>query len=235
MAFTQTWDETVPSDSVQALTYGDALRDAARDLRERRVAFSAGPIASRETPESVWGTANRGVVYFSTDENKFYRWDGASWVEVTTILSSRLFHYFNVTPVVVTNPSGITAGVSINIPAAVMKVGSVVEFFGLIRRVSGSGAHLVGVQFGGVTITGANDIGTVAEDIITFDGLIYCLPADQQIVATRVYENGIMPISQYGVQAVVVANGTTIRTFSAFGGVPGGVVQHEFLNVSVRV
>lgn len=85
MAFTRAWDEVFPPDTQNANLLGQDVRQFKQDIRERLAAFGAGVIASRETPEAAFGDANKGVLYYATDENKLYRWNGSAWILVKDI------------------------------------------------------------------------------------------------------------------------------------------------------
>jgi hypothetical protein len=80
LAYSRGWDETQPPDSQPANLLGQDLRQLKQDVRERMISFASGPAADMPAPEAVWGSANDGVIYFQTDTNQLYRWNGAQWV-----------------------------------------------------------------------------------------------------------------------------------------------------------
>lgn len=88
--FTRAWDETFPPDTQAANLLGQDLRNGKSDLRER-MALLSGTFANRPTPDAVFGGAGYGVLYFSTDTNQLFQWNGAAWVILgfsTNILAS---------------------------------------------------------------------------------------------------------------------------------------------------
>ena len=85
MAFSRAWDETFPPDTQVANLLGQDIRNFKTDIRERLVAFAAGPIADQPTPDAVFGSANDGVMYFATDTGHVFRWNGSAWVDITTL------------------------------------------------------------------------------------------------------------------------------------------------------
>lgn len=78
MAYTHPWDTAAPPDTQLAKLGAQDFRDLKVDIPQRL--FLSGPIGSRPTPEAVFA----GVVYFSTDEAKLYRWTGGVWADITS-------------------------------------------------------------------------------------------------------------------------------------------------------
>jgi hypothetical protein len=85
LAYSRGWDETQPPDSQPANLLGQDLRQLKQDVRERMISFASGPAADMPAPEAVWGSANDGVIYFQTDTNNLYRWNGAQWILLRTL------------------------------------------------------------------------------------------------------------------------------------------------------
>lgn len=110
MAFTNVWDNTVPSDAELANLYAKNLRDFRTDVQQRMAQMS-GPLASAPTFESP---AFNGVLYFAVDTGQILQWQG-SWVDVSTILGPRSF--VNQTPLTATGAQ-VQQIYSVPIPAA---------------------------------------------------------------------------------------------------------------------
>src|SRR5882724_1531588 len=84
--FTNNWDTTFPPDTQLANLLGQDLRNFRTDVMER-MSLLSGTFANRPTPEVInasWGGAGYGLLYFSTDNNKIYQWNGAAWVDITS-------------------------------------------------------------------------------------------------------------------------------------------------------
>lgn len=80
MAYAQPWNETFPPDTQAANLLGDDIRDFKVAIRERVQSFAAGTLGTRPTPEAVW----IGVMYFATDTGQVFRWNGATWDDITS-------------------------------------------------------------------------------------------------------------------------------------------------------
>lgn len=79
--FTNPWDTTQPPDTQPANLLGQDLRNLKVDIQERMGAIS-GTFAARPTPDT--GNANfTGILYFTTDTAQVFRWNGATWDDVT--------------------------------------------------------------------------------------------------------------------------------------------------------
>jgi hypothetical protein len=83
-AFTNAWDATYPPDTQLANLLGQDLRNFRTDVMQR-MSLLSGTFSNRPTPETVnatWGGAGFGLIYFSTDSNQFFQWNGAGWVQI---------------------------------------------------------------------------------------------------------------------------------------------------------
>jgi hypothetical protein len=83
--FDHPWDITAPADTQLANLLGQDIRNLKDDVMQRFTSL-AGTIANRPAPETVnatWGGSGYGLLYFSTDENKVYQWNGAAWIDVS--------------------------------------------------------------------------------------------------------------------------------------------------------
>ena len=87
MAYTDVWDVTAPLDS-QAASQGAAdFRATKLDVMQRVASFGAGLLAARPTPETTGATADwTGVMYWATDTQQTFRWNGSSWDDITSSL-----------------------------------------------------------------------------------------------------------------------------------------------------
>lgn len=83
--FTNVWDTTAPPDTQAANQLGSDIRNLKTDVMQR-LSLLSGLYANRPTPEivnAVWGGANYGLLYFSTDSSQVFQWNGAAWVDVS--------------------------------------------------------------------------------------------------------------------------------------------------------
>ena len=86
--FDHAWDITQPPDTQLANLLGLDIRNLKDDIMQR-FAILSGNIADRPTLETVnatWGGTTNGVLFFSLDEGKVYRWNGSAWVDVTAMI-----------------------------------------------------------------------------------------------------------------------------------------------------
>jgi hypothetical protein len=90
MAYTNTWDETAPADTSLASLVGQDIRTFKLDIRER-VAQMSGTLANRPTPEAAWA----GLLYFATDTDQAFQWNGNAWVGVTLGWAGLFYSLFN--------------------------------------------------------------------------------------------------------------------------------------------
>lgn len=83
-AFTTVWDLTQPPDT-QLLNQGALdFRTLKTDIMQR-MSLLSGTLVNRPTPETVnatWGGTGFGLLYFATDTNAIYQWNGSAWVGV---------------------------------------------------------------------------------------------------------------------------------------------------------
>lgn len=158
MPFTRAWDETFPPDTQAANQLGLDIRQEKTDTRERIVAFAAGRLADRETPEAVFGDVNKGVLFFSLDEGRVYRWNGAAWVDVTSSVGGSLV-IKNIVPVTIVNPNINSVGMSLVIPANTLQVGDLVEISTAAYHSVGAVSAGLKIRFGGVSLSGGGNMG----------------------------------------------------------------------------
>lgn len=152
MPFTNVWDTTTPPDTQAANLLGQDIRNLKVDTMQRMAAIS-GPFASRPVPETV--NANwTGLLYFSTDTNQIFQWNGAAWILIT--IGAQVFK----TTTLGTNATAVLGSTinQISIPANTLQVGSIVDLATAWNAIGGVvtanllfgaalGGNLVGVTF----------------------------------------------------------------------------------------
>lgn len=234
MPFTNTWSEIVPADTQAAALLANNIRNLKTDLRQRMVAFAAGPIASRETPEAIFGTSTTGVLFFSTDESKVYRWNGAAWLDVTNlILGSVIGDYSDIVPVVVTNPGAPTNGVDVTIPAASLLVGSIIEIVALVRITAGTGVAAQTLVFG-ATVIGSVVLVAGGDTCLMYAQVQVTGAATQKSIfsSQNVTNNPAGTNTSYATPTEAISGSIIVKTVSAAD--PAMTISHEFMNVRVR-
>jgi hypothetical protein len=83
--FDHVWDLTQPPDTQLANLLGQDIRNLKDDIMQR-LSLLSGTFANRPTPETVnavWGGAGFGLLYFATDTQQLFQWNGAAWVQIT--------------------------------------------------------------------------------------------------------------------------------------------------------
>ena len=81
---TNLYDVTQPPDTEQANLLGRNLRDLALNVQQR-MGFISGSLAARWNPGADIQPANwTGLLYFSTDTQQIFRWNGSAWYDVTS-------------------------------------------------------------------------------------------------------------------------------------------------------
>lgn len=245
MAFTQTWDETVPSNTIVASTYDDALHDFARDARERIIAGAAGPIASRIDFDGVFGASTTGVLYFSTDEAKLYRWNGTVWVDVTLLLLGDYILDFrdNIQQMHTNQPISPFQTQSVILPAGTMTQLSIVEVSASVRLTAGSLA--VGISI----VADTNSDGVFDMGIVPSVSFVFGTPPDREMFfrgylvfspviaarfpfTTRQNSGGVDTVLTY----ITQGPDPTVRWVIAMRQTNGGSSSliYDYLNVRVR-
>lgn len=89
-SFTNNWDQTFPLDTELANLIGANLRQLRVDVMQR-MSLLSGTLANRPTPEIVnatWGGAGFGLIYFATDTQQIFQWNGAVWNQIFTIVNT---------------------------------------------------------------------------------------------------------------------------------------------------
>jgi len=85
--FTNVWDITFPPDTQLANLLGQDIRNFKNDIMQR-FSLLSGTLANRPTPETVnatWGGVGFGILYWSTDTAQVFQWNGAAWVDLTSV------------------------------------------------------------------------------------------------------------------------------------------------------
>jgi hypothetical protein len=86
-AFSNPWDNTIPPDTQAANQLGADLRAFRTDVQQR-LSLLSGTLANRPTNmDATFGGAGYGIVFFSTDTQQIFQWNGAAWVDITSTLA----------------------------------------------------------------------------------------------------------------------------------------------------
>ena len=235
MAFTRAWDESFPPDTQAANQLGLDIRQEKEDTRQRIVAFAAGRLVDRETPEAVWGDINKGVLFFALDEGKAYRWNGVAWVDVTASIGTGLSDFNNQVPITVTNPAVDTDGISLTSPANTLAVGSYVEIFAGIRKTAGTPASTaVFLLFGGTTIAFSFFGGTAPPSLMILRASLVVTAAATQVgYGDNVNsEASFLTGNTRSAPTANIAADIIVKTRAS--GPATYTTEHEFLHVRVR-
>lgn len=129
MAYTNVWTTAAPLDTQAANQGAVDFRATKLDVMQRIASFGAGLLAARPTPEATSASADwTGVMYWATDTKQTFRWNGASWDDISTslpIITPVLpqvvpKRFSNVTPVTVTDDGAAHNGQLIVLPANAM-------------------------------------------------------------------------------------------------------------------
>lgn len=228
-AFTTAWDNTFPPDTQAANQLGLDLRTFRTDVQQR-MSLLSGILANRPTNmDATFGGAGYGILFFATDTNQIFQWNGAAWVEVTASFNpgGRL----STLAPVVTNGAG-QDGLVLTIPAGSLFVGSVIR---VALAVTVSAGDTVGVFFG------ATQISTYIAAIIS--GVNSMMDFIVTAVAAEIgFENAIITTAPGGITAYApLSNNFTpaeainapiiIKTRQTVGAVP---MVHNMLSVTWR-
>src|ERR1700730_1938061 len=85
MAYTNVWTTAAPLDTQAANQGAVDFRATKLDVMQRISSFGAGLLANRPTPEVTSASADwTGVMYWTTDTGQVFRWNGASWDDIST-------------------------------------------------------------------------------------------------------------------------------------------------------
>lgn len=126
MAYTNTWTTAAPLDTQAANQGAVDFRATKLDVMQRISSFGAGLLASRPTPEATSGTADwTGVMYWATDTKQTFRWNGASWDDISSNIATNS-HFSDATQGNILNPGGVVAVNTVTVPGN-FNTGSVVR------------------------------------------------------------------------------------------------------------
>lgn len=118
MAYTNVWTTAAPLDTQAANQGAVDFRATKLDVMQRISSFGAGVLANRPTPEATSGTADwTGVMYWATDTRQTFRWNGASWDDISPSISTNS-HFSDATQGNVLNPSGVVAVNTVTVPGS---------------------------------------------------------------------------------------------------------------------
>lgn len=80
--FDRAWDETFPPDTQLANLLGQDIRNFKTDIRER-LSLLSGTFANRPANmDAIYGGSGFGILYFATDTQQLFQWNGAAWVQI---------------------------------------------------------------------------------------------------------------------------------------------------------
>lgn len=164
MAYTNVWNDSLPLDT-QAANQGAAdFRNLKLDVMQRVASFGAGTFANRPTPEVTSANADwTGVTYLATDTQKLYCWNGTTWDDISSSVPNQPITASNSVLVTTNNPATNSTYNSASTPINVLKVGSIVDIYGMaVANVSGLTGILT-LQIG--TTSGGFSNGPLAEII----------------------------------------------------------------------
>lgn len=244
--FSQVWDITFPPDTQLANLLGQDIRDLKNEVMQR-MSLMSGILANRPTPETVnatWGGSGYGILYFSTDTNQIFQWNGVNWVPITVTGSK----FTDTTSVTVVNPTtGVFAGNGVILPANTLQPGSSVQVF---ARMTAPQATLSNsfinplLSFGGdllnnATTPGLNLSGRPAGSVVMEANFTVVSAAQEAGWARFSYESNGAGASEIGVPiffngSFVAANATAIGTGLEVVGATGVTYDFDYLLVIVN-
>jgi hypothetical protein len=239
MAWTDTWDDTLPLDSSAASLLGADLRSLKLDIQQRMGAItgtstSLPPFGSDAQPIN-W----TGVVCFATDNGHVYRWSGSAWVDITsTFFAPQVQSVFvdgavhtateNGTPTVMSN---------VTIPMGVLAIGNKIT---VKARVSCNGAQSgqLLLQIGGVNLLNQNIFATLAANFVLEAELIVTGATALTAYATlesfvSINQPGTILNVGFTTPTVTIANQVVIATSSGSGS-GGNTYTGDLLTVKIN-
>ena len=166
MAYTDVWDVTAPLDSQAAAQGAADFRATKLDVMQRIASFGAGLLVNRPTPEATSGTADwTGVMYWATNTQQVFRWNGAAWVDISaSIPSGSASHFSDITLGNLVNPGGASPINTVTVPGA-FGTNSVAKI-----QVSGSVAFSAG---GGQLTVAVNGTQAIPGGVSVFNGDLF--------------------------------------------------------------
>ena len=136
MAYTNVWTTAAPLDTQAANQGAVDFRATKLDVMQRIASFGAGLLAARPTPEATSGTADwTGVMYWSTDTNQAFRWNGSSWDDISSnlpIVSGSVQRYSNIVPNTITDTGSGAVGMTVTLPANALAISGLFQIFGRV-------------------------------------------------------------------------------------------------------
>jgi hypothetical protein len=154
MAYTNVWTTAAPLDTQAANQGAVDFRSLKLDTMQRVASFGAGLLANRPTPEVTSGTADwTGVMYWATDTKQTFRWNGASWDNISTSITLGS-HFSDTTQANITNPGSAAVLNTVTVPGS-FTTGSVVRIRTLILTTWVAGTPVIRVVING---SASNDL-----------------------------------------------------------------------------
>lgn len=142
MAYTNVWTTAAPLDTQAANQGAVDFRATKLDVMQRIASFGAGLLAARPTPEATSASADwTGVMYWATDTQQVFRWNGASWDDISADIPNvnpPTVIFENLVPINVVDDGAAHVGVVIVLPANTLSIGSIVRMKGRAFIISGS-------------------------------------------------------------------------------------------------
>lgn len=234
MAYTRVWDELFPADTQAANQLGLDIRQFKQDARERMKSFGAGLLSARETPEAVFGDANKGVTYYATDEGVLYLWNGSAWNAIAGA-TDRLLS--DLTTVTITNPAVETNGNVIVIPAGFLIVGSVIEIDSRIRKTAGDSTFPPRLYFGTTIIGSPPLLPTASPQSVWMSGTVVVTATaaqrNQTLAMGTAFPSGQANVNNQD-PTEAISGAITVKTTSVGVGAGTGTYVHDMLVVRIR-
>lgn len=231
-SFTNSWDNTFPPDTQAANQLGLDLRNFRVDTQQKFTSLS-GTLANRPiNMEAVFGGSNVnggfGIIYLATDTSQIFQWNGATWVDITSVMvGGRISNGV----AVVTNGANQDGIVLTAIPANSLEVGSVIDIRGDITPGANNSWALF---FGGTTIgpfssnAQSNSFEFICTVLVTAAAVEKC-----SLIGVR-HDTGIpfvdVPISSVLTGATeAISGGIVVKTRQTAG---GAGMTHNYLTVT---
>lgn len=182
--FDRAWDETFPPDTQLANLLGQDIRNFKTDIRER-LSLIGGTFTNRPANmDAIYGGSGFGILYFATDTNQIFQWNGSAWITVS------LFHAEVINNTLST--TGASTSLLMPVPASSFNVGDVVEIISTIRQTAG-GAVAVSMTFGGGDPDpGISSSGTGWKAV--YRKYVAITAAAAQLIDSEQQVNGVSPV-----------------------------------------
>lgn len=160
---------------------------------QRVASFGAGLFADRPTPETTSANADwTGVMYWTTDTQQVFRWNGSAWVDITAVLpisgtfSNRIFSSgASITAPADTNLNTIYSSGSA-LPAGILGTTGAFKVKFAVSMPIASSAISIYLMYGPDIIAGAVINGGSGFYYVTFNVVNYFSGSQRQITLTTI-------------------------------------------------